>query len=201
MTNSIREIRDADCILITGSNTAESHPVISYEVVRAVKKGANLIVIDPRKVPMVDHATLHLQPKPGDDIYLFLAIAHVIIREGWADMEFIKERTEDFEAFKESVAEMTPEAAALTTGIPAEIIEQAARMYALGERTHGASIYANGDGTGKTRGHSTILYAMGITQRSNGTDLVHILYGAEAEGSGEIGQFLHANTAQLLLTE
>lgn len=175
MTNSIREIRDADCILITGSNTAESHPVISYEVVRAVKKGANLIVIDPRKVPMVDHATLHLQPKPGDDIYLFLAIAHVIIREGWADMEFIKERTEDFEAFKESVAEMTPEAAALTTGIPAEIIEQAARMYALGERTHGASIYANGDGTGKTRGHSTILYAMGITQRSNGTDLVHIL--------------------------
>ena len=54
MTNSIREIRDADCIFITGSNTAESHPVISYEVIRAVKKGANLIIVDPRRIPLVD---------------------------------------------------------------------------------------------------------------------------------------------------
>jgi predicted molibdopterin-dependent oxidoreductase YjgC len=175
MTNSIHEIRDADCILITGSNTGESHPVLSYEVVRATKKGANLIVIDPRQVPMVDHATLHLQPKPGDDIYIFLAMAHVIIREGWADLEFIQERTEDFEAFKESVVEMTPEAASLATGIPAEDIERAARMYALGERAHSSSIYANGNGAKANRGHSTILYAMGITQRSNGTDLVHML--------------------------
>jgi len=175
MTNSIREIRDADCILITGSNTAESHPVISYEVVRAVKKGASLIVIDPRHVPMVNHATLHLQPKPGDDIYIFLAMAHVIIREGWANTEFIKTRTEDFETFEQSVAEMTPEVAALATGIPAEKIEQAARLYALGERVSGASIYAGGNGAKEPRGHATILYAMGITQRSNGTDLVHML--------------------------
>jgi predicted molibdopterin-dependent oxidoreductase YjgC len=173
MTNSIHEIRDADCILITGSNTAESHPVLSYEVVRAVKKGASLIVIDPRTVPMTKHATLHLQPKPGDDIYIFLAMAHVIIREGWANLEFIEARTEDFEAFKESVAEMTPEVASLATGIPAEQIEQAARIYALGERVSGRSIYANG--RNQPRGHSTILYAMGITQRSNGTDLVHML--------------------------
>ena len=173
MTNSIREIRDADCILITGSNTAESHPVLSYEVVRAVKKGASLIVLDPRAVPMTDHATLHLQPKPGDDIYIFLAMAHVIIREGWADRAFIEARTEEFDAFKESVAEMTPEVAALATGIPVEQIELAARMYALGERASGNSIFTNG--SGEPRGHSTILYAMGITQRSNGTDLVHML--------------------------
>lgn len=185
MTNSIREIRDADCILITGSNTAESHPVISYEVVRAVKKGASLVVIDPRQVPMVDHATLHLQPKPGDDIYIFLAMAHVIIREGWANLEFIAERTEDFEAFKESVAEMTPEVAALATGIPADQIELAARLYALGERASGASIFANGHG--EPRGHSTILYAMGITQRSNGTDLVHMLANLSML-AGQIGQ-------------
>jgi formate dehydrogenase major subunit len=194
MTNSIREIRDADCILITGSNTAESHPVISYEVVRAVKKGASLIVIDPRHVPMVDHATVYLQPKPGDDIYIFLAMAHVIIREGWADREFIKERTENYEAFKQSVAEMTPEIAALASGIPAERIEQAARLYALGERNSGFSIYDSGSSGNNQksetpalragasvksqkshRGHSTILYAMGITQRSNGTDMVHTM--------------------------
>ncbi len=79
MTNPIRDIRDADCILITGSNTAESHPVISYEVVRAVKKGASLVIIDPRRVPLVDQATLFLQPKPGTDIFIFLAMAHVIL--------------------------------------------------------------------------------------------------------------------------
>ena len=169
MTNSIQEIRDADCILITGSNTAESHPVISYEVVRAVKGGASLIVIDPRHIPMVDHAALHLQPKPGGDIYIFLAMAHVIIRERWADLAFIERRTEDFEPFMASVAEMTPELAALATGISADMIEQAARLYALGERQSGTSMYASG------RGHSTIMYAMGITQRSNGTDLVHML--------------------------
>ena len=85
MTNSISEIRDADCIFITGSNTAESHPVISYEVVRAAKRGANVIIVDPRRIPLVDHATLFLQIKPGGDIYVFLGIMHTIIRNGWAD--------------------------------------------------------------------------------------------------------------------
>ena len=61
MTNSIGEIRDADCIFITGSNTAESHPVIGYEVIRAVKRGANLIIVDPRRIPLAEHATLFLQ--------------------------------------------------------------------------------------------------------------------------------------------
>ena len=187
MTNSIHEIRDADCILITGSNTAESHPVLSYEVVRAVKKGASLIVIDPRRVPMVKHAALHIQPKPGDDIYIFLAMAHVIIREGWANLEFIEANTEEFEAFKESVAEMTPEAAALSTGIPAEQIELAARLYALGERQEGQSIYSGQNGSTAPRGHSSILYAMGITQRSNGTDLVHMLANLSMP-TGQIGK-------------
>lgn len=186
MTNSIGEIRDADCLLITGSNTAEAHPVLSYEVVRAVKKGASLIIIDPRRIPLVKHAALHLQPKPGGDIYLFLAMAHVIIREGWADLEFINERTEDFEAFKQSVAEMTPEMAALATGIPAEDIEKAARLYALGQRQFGNSVYANGNPK-STRGHSSILYAMGITQRSNGTDLVHMLANLSML-TGQIGK-------------
>jgi len=109
MTNSINEIRHADCIFITGSNTAESHPVISYEVVRAAKRGANVIIVDPRRIPLVDHATLFLQIKPGTDIYVFLAIMHVIIREGWADETFIAERTEGFDAFAATVQEYTPE--------------------------------------------------------------------------------------------
>ena len=134
MTNSIQEIRDTDCILITGSNTAESHPVISYEVVRAVKSGASLVIIDPRRVPMVEHATLWLQPTPGTDVYVFLAMAHVILREGWEDQAFIAARTENFAAFAASVEPYTPELAALHSGVPVEKIELAARLYALGQR-------------------------------------------------------------------
>ena len=70
MTNSIKEIRDADCIFTTGSNTAEAHPVIGYEVIRAVKRGANLVIVDPRRIPLTDHATLFLQIRPGTDMAL-----------------------------------------------------------------------------------------------------------------------------------
>ena len=115
MTNPIRDIRDADCILITGSNTAESHPVISYEVVRAVKQGAQLIIIDPRRV-LVDHATLFLQPAPGTDSWIFLAMARHPAR-GWANTAFIDTRTEGLEAFAHSVEPYTPEVAALASGV------------------------------------------------------------------------------------
>ncbi len=200
MTNPIRDIRHADCILITGSNTAESHPVISYEVVRAAKKGASVVIIDPRRVPLADHATLFLQPRPGTDQYVFMAMAHVILREGWADQSFIATRTENFAAFQESVKTLTPELAALMSGVPADLIEQAARVYALGERRTTADrgpqteeVFPDSSAVGAQssavapRGHSTILYAMGITQRSNGTDLVLTLANL-ALLTGQIGK-------------
>ncbi len=180
MTNSIREIRDADCVFITGSNTAESHPVLSYEVVRAAKKGAHVIIVDPRRIPLVDSATLFLQVNPGTDIYIFLAIMHVIIREGWLDESFIAERTEGFAEFKELIEQYPPEHASLKSGVDVELIEEAARIYANGERKNGSSIYEG-------RGHSTILYAMGITQRSNGTDMVKTLANL-AMLCGQIGK-------------
>ncbi len=169
MTNSIREIRDGDCLFITGSNTAESHPVISYEVVRAAKRGAHVIIVDPRRIPLVEHATLFLQIKPGTDIYVFLAIMHIIIREGWADEAFIAERTEGYEEYKAVIQDYSPELAALKSGVSVEKIEEAARIYAFGERANNQSIYED------ERGHSAIFYAMGITQRSNGTDMVKTL--------------------------
>jgi predicted molibdopterin-dependent oxidoreductase YjgC len=169
MTNSIEEIRDTDCILITGSNTAESHPVISYEVIRAVRNGANLVLIDPRRIPMAKHATKFLQVKPGTDIYVFLAMMHVIVREGWLDEAFITERTENYDEFEKILEEYPPERAALMSGVDAGDIIDAARIYASGERVHGTSIYDS------DKGHSAILYAMGITQRSNGTDMVMTL--------------------------
>lgn len=195
MTNPVRDIRDADCILITGSNTAESHPVIGYEVVRAVKQGANLVIIDPRRIPLVDHASLFLQPKPGTDIYVFLAMAHVILREGWADAAFIAERTENFDEFTRAVEGYTPELASLMSGVPADLIEKAARIYALGEKhatrdlrleTAGAQSPIS-DLQSPSRGRSTILYAMGITQRSNGTEMVLTLANL-ALLTGQIGK-------------
>ncbi|MFH1329793.1 MAG: formate dehydrogenase subunit alpha [Actinomycetota bacterium] len=170
MTNSIGEIRDADCILITGSNTAEAHPVIGYEVVRAVKSGASLVIIDPRRIPLVDHATLWLQARPGTDIAVFLAMMHIILREGWTDDEFIRERTEGFDDLAAAVREYSPDVAALVSGVPTDLIEQAALLYA-----HGARATGTGNGASGERGRSSILYAMGITQRSNGTDLVRAL--------------------------
>ena len=181
MTNSIHEIRDAACIFITGSNTAESHPVISYEVVRAAKKGAHVIIVDPRRIPLVDHATLFLQIKPGTDIYVFLAIMHTILAEGWADETFIAERTEGFADFRQAVEEYTPEYASLMSGVSVELIRKAAKVYALGLRTN----QFDADLTG--RGNSTILYAMGITQRSNGTDMVKTLANL-AMLCGQIGK-------------
>jgi predicted molibdopterin-dependent oxidoreductase YjgC len=132
MTNSISEIRDVDCIFITGSNTAEAHPVISYEVIRAVKRGAHLIIVDPRRIPLSEHATLFLQIRPGTDIYVFLAIMHTIIQEGWQDGDFISERTEGYEEFRAILEEYTVERAALISGVPAELFVDAARIFALG---------------------------------------------------------------------
>jgi predicted molibdopterin-dependent oxidoreductase YjgC len=94
---------------------------------------------------------------------------HTILREAWADEEFIAERTEGFDEFKLALAEYTPELASLKSGVPVEQIEMAARIYAFGERNSGPSLYED------PRGHSSILYAMGITQRSNGTDMVMTL--------------------------
>jgi len=155
MTNSIGEIRDADTILVTGSNTTESHPVIGLEVKKAVKNGANLIVVDPRKIELVQEgdADLHLQQNSGTDVAWLMGMINVIIEEGLVDEEFVRDRTENFEAMKEAAAEFTPEKVEEITGISEDKLREAALMY--GEADKG-----------------TILFAMGITQHSHGTDNV-----------------------------
>lgn len=157
MTNSISDIVDADVLLVTGSNTTESHPVISLEMKRAVRKhGASLILIDPRRIELADFATLHLRQKPGTDVALFNAMAHVIIAEGWQDSAFIVDRTEEYKAFAAAVEAWTPQRAEAICEVPAEQIVEAARLYASAES---AAIY----------------WAMGITQHTHGTDNVKVL--------------------------
>ncbi len=151
MTNSIRDItEESNCIFIIGSNTTEQHPVIGVRI-RAAKRrrGAKLIVADPRRIDIADYADLYLQHEPGTDIALLNGLMHIIIRDGWHDEAFIDERTEGFEGLRETVASYTPERTSEITGVPAEDIEKAAHMMA--ENRPGA-----------------LLYAMGITQHTVG---------------------------------
>jgi formate dehydrogenase alpha subunit len=153
MTNSVPEIEGADCIFVIGSNTMEQHPLISLRVLRAKEKGAKLIVADPRRTPLVDFADVYLQHKPGTDVALMNGLMHVIIRDGLEDKEFIRQRTEGFEELEKKIKEYPPEKVSRITGVDTVALEKAARFYGEAEK-------------------ASILYAMGITQHTTGTENV-----------------------------
>nr|MBP8950164.1 molybdopterin-dependent oxidoreductase [Promineifilum sp.] len=154
MTDSIANIVDADLLFVTGSNTTEAHPIIGLEMKRAVRKfGARLILLDPREIELANFATLHLRQRPGTDVAVLNAIAHVIIRDNLANLNFIEERTEGFAAFAAAVADWTPERAEAISGVPAQDIVDAAYLYAHAR-------------------NAMIFWAMGITQHTTGTDNV-----------------------------
>jgi formate dehydrogenase alpha subunit len=169
MTNSIGEIRSADCIFVIGSNTTENHPVIALQVKAAVRqRGAKLIVADPRRIELVDFAHLWLSQKPGTDAALINGMIQAILSRGWQNQAFIDGRTEGIEALAESVKEYTPEAVEKITGVPAADIVEAARVYAQSP-------------------NSSILYAMGITQHVSGTNNVLALANLSMV-AGQIGK-------------
>ncbi len=155
MTNSIDDITtQAKSYLIIGSNTTEQHPVIGMRLRQAAKKGAKLIVADPRNTRIADLAVLHLKHKPGSDIALINAIMNVLIAEDLYDKEFVANRTEGFEELKAGVAKYTPEYAETITGVPAKDIREAAHI--LAANRPGALLYAMGI-TQHTKGHQNVL--------------------------------------------
>lgn len=153
MTNSIPELAEADCILVTGSNTMEAHPLVASYILRAVEAGKTLLVVDPRDVPLARFARLHLRPRPGTDVAWLNGMMHVILSEGLEDRAFIQERTEGLAALAETVRRYTPEVVAEITGIAPDDLRAAARLYAQAES-------------------AALVYAMGITQHTCGTDNV-----------------------------
>ncbi len=154
MTNSTNELENADCILVTGSNTTEAHPIIALKIKNAVKRNnAKLIVADPRKIELTEIAALHVSQKPGTDVALFNAMMNVIISENLWDEKKVLSKTENFSEFKKVVKKYTPEVSEKITGVKAEDIKNAARMYAGAQR-------------------ASIVYSMGITQHTTGTDNV-----------------------------
>jgi|TARA_B100000315_G_scaffold60549_1_gene55038 formate dehydrogenase alpha subunit len=157
MTNTIGCIEKADVILITGSNTTENHPVLSNFVKRAVTfKKTKLIVVDPRRIKISTFADQWLRPNLGTDVAWINGLMHVIIKEELFDKDFVTNRTEKFDELKDIVKKFTPEFVEEICGIPAQSLIDAARLYA-GEKT------------------GSILYCMGITQHTTGTDNVKSL--------------------------
>jgi predicted molibdopterin-dependent oxidoreductase YjgC len=153
MTNSVPEIEETDCILVTGSNTSENHPLIGARILRAQRKGAKLVVVDPRYIHLAQFADIYARSRPGTDVAWINGLMHIILIEGWEDREFIAARTEGFERLKETVAEYTPERVEAITGIKRGQLKEIAHLYAGAEK-------------------ASIIYAMGITQHTTGTDNV-----------------------------
>ncbi|MCF7791895.1 MAG: molybdopterin-dependent oxidoreductase [Victivallales bacterium] len=154
MTNSIAELENADVILITGSNTTETHPVTSTYIKRAVlENDAKLIVVDPRKIDLVKYAAVWLRPKNGTDVVWLNGLMNIILNSNLQDSIFIEERTEGFAELEKTVKKYTPEFVEKISGIPSATLEKAAGIYGNAER-------------------ASIVYAMGITQHINGTDNV-----------------------------
>lgn len=154
MTNSIADLKSSKCVLVLGSNTTEAHPVIGIQLRKMAQGGtAKILVANPRRIDLCNDAELWLQHRPGTDVALLNGIAKVILDAKLSAQDFIEARCENFEDYKNSLADYTLEKVEKITGVPGEMIEHAARLYA-------------------ENSPAAILFAMGITQHSHGTDNV-----------------------------
>jgi formate dehydrogenase major subunit len=155
-TNSFDDIEKAKTILISGSNATKNHPIVGARIKQAVLKGANLIVIDPRKIELTKYTKYHLQLKAGTNIPLFNAMANVIMEERLFDKKFMENRVEGWEDFQKFISEWTPERAAKICQVPEQLIREAARLYA-------------------TESPSMCFHGLGLTEHTQGTESVMAL--------------------------
>ena len=160
--------KDAEVIVVIGSNPTENHPVAATFFKNAVKSGAKLVVMDPRGQALKRFATHMMQFKPGRDVPMLNAMLHTIIAEGLYDADYVRDHTEDFEELRAHVAAFPPEAMAEVCGIPAETLREVARLYA-------------------TSKGSIIFWGMGVSQHTHGTDNVRCLIALSLI-TGQIGR-------------
>lgn len=157
MSDSFAGVDKTDCLLVTGSNTTETHPLIAAKIRRAVeRRGVKLIVVDPRRVGLVRNAHIWLRPRPGTDVAWINGMLHVIFSEDLWDRDFVAIHCDGMDEVRRIVSAYTPERVQQITGIPADDLIRAARCYGEAER-------------------AMIFYAMGITQHEHGTDNVKSL--------------------------
>ncbi|NUB26306.1 formate dehydrogenase subunit alpha [Azospirillum brasilense] len=160
--------KDAEVIVVIGSNPTENHPVAATFFKNAAKRGAKLVIMDPRGQVLKRHASHMLQFKPGRDVPMLNAMLNVIISEGLYDERYVAEHTQDFEELRAHIASYTPEAMEPVCGIPAEQLREVARLYA-------------------TSKGSIIFWGMGVSQHTHGTDNVRCLIALSLV-TGQIGR-------------
>ncbi len=151
VSNIFQEALESDCVLCIGTNTVENHPVAATYFKQAAKRGVKLIVMDPRRPALANHAWRYVHFKPGTDVALLNGIMHVIVREGLIDRKFIAQHTENFDALKATVKHYTPEFVEKVAGVPKAVVEEIALAY------------------GRAK-NAMIFWGMGISQHTTGTD-------------------------------
>ncbi len=151
VSDVFNNVLHSDVAVVIGSNANENHPVAASFFKQAAKQGTRLIVIDPRRPPLADHAHHYIRFKPGTDVALLNAMMHVIIRDRLVNEEFIRTRTVGFEKLKRTVKKYTAQMAERITGVPAKTIEEVARIYGRAQA-------------------AIIFWGMGISQHTTGTD-------------------------------
>ncbi len=155
-TNPIYDVFNSKTIMVVGSNTDRSHPVLSANIKKARRKGAFLIVVDPRRLELAKQADMFLQIKPGTDVYLFMSMAKYIVEHDLEDKEYLENFAEGYNEFKDSLKNYSMEKASAITGLPESTIEAAAERYAASKP-------------------SSIFWTLGITEHENGSDNVSSL--------------------------
>jgi formate dehydrogenase major subunit len=168
VSNPVQDVAEAEVIIVIGANPTENHPVAATFMKNAVKNGKTLIVIDPRRNDLARHAQYVLQFKPDTDVAMLNGIMHAVIEQGLVDEDFINRRTEGYEALKAHLEHFSPESVAPLCGVSAEMLKEVARVYASAKS-------------------AIILWGMGISQHSHGTDNSRALISL-ALISGQIGR-------------
>jgi predicted molibdopterin-dependent oxidoreductase YjgC len=155
-SNSYVDYENAGCLMVVGADSSSNHPVITVRFRRAVKRGAVLIVVNPKWTELNYYADIWLRPRPGTDVALFNGLAYVLLDEGLADLEFIRQRTEGFTEWAQAVRECPPGLTSEVTGVPEADILSAARAFARPPFSG-----------------SCMIWGMGVSQHSNGTANAH----------------------------
>ncbi len=170
-SNSYDDYEAAGCLMVVGSDTSSNHPVIASRLRRAIDtRGTKLIVVNPTRIDLCDYTDMWLRPNPGTDVALFNSLARAVLDEGLEDRDFIDRRTEDAETWRASLDAYAPEATERVTGVAAELVRRAARTFARPPFSG-----------------SCLLWGMGVTQHTNGTDNAHALVNL-ALATGQVGK-------------
>ena len=167
-TGSFEDFDHADATILIGANPTEGHPVVGARIKQATLRGMQLVTVDPRRIELADYGVLHLSPRPGTNAAVMLGIAHVVLRDGLTDPDFIEARTIGYDALLELLPQYTPEIVEEITGVPAADIERAAHIYGEAE-------------------NACFSWGLGVTEHKYGSEVVQLICNV-ALMTGKVGR-------------